>query len=244
MGVKIRYHPPPPPPEEGDDDAVDPAFLTVEELALRHYATKASGAWRGVHCEGGVWGAFFALFFWDVMFASDVPGVFRSPFQTAPLDLGTDAFFPARKAAIERRLQEVSAADADDLERTIRARWAAHAGTACRTIAWSRWTCNGLVDIARCVGALRLSVVLRLMVEDIGGSSGGMPDLLLYRGGGGGEGGGVAAAAAAAAPTAMMVEVKSQSDRLSDQQRMWLAGLAAGGWDVEVLKVANDVGGA
>ena len=34
-----------------------------------------------------------------------IPDVFRSPFQTAPLDLTTDAFYPSRRALIEDRLQ-------------------------------------------------------------------------------------------------------------------------------------------
>lgn len=38
----------------------------------------------------------------------DVPGVFQSPFQSAPLDLDTDAFFPARAAVIEARLQQIA----------------------------------------------------------------------------------------------------------------------------------------
>ena len=33
--------------------------------------------------------------------------VFRTPFQSAPLDLGTDAFFPAREALIMSRLKEI-----------------------------------------------------------------------------------------------------------------------------------------
>lgn len=34
-----------------------------------------------------------------------LPDVFRNPFQTAPLDLGTDAFYPSRREAIDQRLQ-------------------------------------------------------------------------------------------------------------------------------------------
>ena len=34
-----------------------------------------------------------------------IPDVFRSPFQTSPLDLTTDAFYPSRRALIEDRLQ-------------------------------------------------------------------------------------------------------------------------------------------
>ena len=37
-----------------------------------------------------------------------VPGVFRTPFQTRPLDLGTDAFYTSRKDAVDALLQEVA----------------------------------------------------------------------------------------------------------------------------------------
>lgn len=40
--------------------------------------------------------------------ATDVPGVFQTPFQSAPLDLNTDAFFPARAATIEARLNDIA----------------------------------------------------------------------------------------------------------------------------------------
>ena len=41
--------------------------------------------------------------------------MFQSPFQSAPLDLDTDAFFPARASTIEARLQEVALGKAADL---------------------------------------------------------------------------------------------------------------------------------
>jgi fanconi-associated nuclease 1 len=36
-----------------------------------------------------------------------VVGVFETPFQTAPLDLSTDAFFPLRRSEINMRLVEL-----------------------------------------------------------------------------------------------------------------------------------------
>ena len=44
--------------------------------------------------------------FWDVLFLP-VPGVFETAFQTAPLDLATDAFFPLRRSEINMRLVEL-----------------------------------------------------------------------------------------------------------------------------------------
>jgi hypothetical protein len=251
LGVKTRYRSLLLPPgggafdDDGDDRATAP-LVTVEELALQHYSRPEQGSWKGVHAEGGIWRAFFVLFLWEALFCSPeqagaaTADVFRSPFQTAPLDLDTDAFFPARAPLIERRLQELAAGDEDALERTVRMRWAAHAGCACRGMAWgARWDLVRLVEIARCVGPLRLSVVLRLMAEDHAGSSGGMPDLLLWSTAEEG-GAGAGAAGAQQGGRAMMVEVKSRNDRLSDQQRMWISALASGGWDVHVLKVTDD----
>ena len=34
-----------------------------------------------------------------------LPDVFRSPFQTAPLDLATDAFYPSRRHLVDDCLQ-------------------------------------------------------------------------------------------------------------------------------------------
>jgi Fanconi-associated nuclease 1 len=45
-----------------------------------------------------------------------VPGAFESAFQTAPLDLCEDTFFPARQDAIVRRLAEIKAGRARALQ--------------------------------------------------------------------------------------------------------------------------------
>lgn len=52
--------------------------------------------------------------------------------------------------------------------------------------------------------------------------AGGLPDLLLWR---------------PADQAARVVEVKGPRDRLSNQQRFWLAHMAASTFDVEVCKV-------
>lgn len=153
-------------------------------------------------------------------FSTDVPGVFQTPFQSAPLDLDTDAFFPARAPAIEARLQEVALGQACDL---IAAAWQAHYGELCRGVSWSRFSLDSLLDIAECVGGVGLSVVFRLMAEDHAGSSGGLPDLLLWR--------------LSPNKEARLLEVKGPTDRLSEQQRAWIACMASAGMQVHVCKV-------
>jgi len=38
--------------------------VSVEDLALEHYASEAGGGWRGIHAEGGVWATLFGLLMW------------------------------------------------------------------------------------------------------------------------------------------------------------------------------------
>ncbi|KIY99884.1 hypothetical protein MNEG_8075, partial [Monoraphidium neglectum] len=146
----------------------------------------------------------------------DVPGVFQSPFQAAPLDLDTDAFFPARASAIERRLQDIALGGAGPL---VQATWETHYGALCRGVSWSRFSLPQLLEISECIGGVGLSVVFRLMAEDHAGSSGGLPDLLLWR--------------TTPHRDARLVEVKGPTDRLSEQQRAWIAAMSAAGLQVE-----------
>jgi hypothetical protein len=49
----------------------DNALVTVEQLALQHYASQEGGCWQGLHCEGGVWASLFTLLLWDVIFMGE-----------------------------------------------------------------------------------------------------------------------------------------------------------------------------
>lgn len=58
-GAKSRFYAP------------DGEQVTVEELALQHYASEEGGRWLGLHTEGGVWATLFGLLLWDVLFAGE-----------------------------------------------------------------------------------------------------------------------------------------------------------------------------
>ena len=47
--------------------------------------------------EGGIWSTLFGLLLWDAALFQPRPDVFRTPFQAAPLDLDTPAFYPTRQ---------------------------------------------------------------------------------------------------------------------------------------------------
>ena len=87
-----------------------------------------------MHAEGGIWATLFGLLMWDILFLP-IPEVFRTPFQTAPLDLGTVAFYPARADAIRARLQEVRAGCGPA---RVRQCWQSNLGRWCRGVNWDR----------------------------------------------------------------------------------------------------------
>lgn len=55
----------------------------------------------------GIIKTLFAYLFYDIMFLY-LPNVFQTRFQTCPLDLLTDGFYPARASEINHRLVELS----------------------------------------------------------------------------------------------------------------------------------------
>lgn len=85
-------------------DGTEGGECSVEEMCLSHYRTKG---WKGFHSEGGVIKTLFAYLFYDILFLY-LPNVFQTQFQTCPLDLFTDGFFPARASEINHRLAELS----------------------------------------------------------------------------------------------------------------------------------------
>ncbi|KAL9360720.1 hypothetical protein Peur_048843 [Populus x canadensis] len=207
-GIKSRFY--------GEDGAQ----CGVEQLALQYYA--GEGGWQGVHTESGIWLTIFALLMWDIIF-SDLPNVFRNRFQTAPLDLETDNFYPARKSLIESQLQKIYDGTAEMILITS---WELHSGTACRGVNWDRHSLPELRAAVTCVGGPCLASLCRHLAQDYRSWSSGMPDLLLWRFHGEYKG------------EAKLVEVKGPRDCLSEQQRAWLLLLMDCGFNTEVCKVS------
>ncbi|KAA3484083.1 fanconi-associated nuclease 1-like protein isoform X2 [Gossypium australe] len=192
----------------------------VEQLALQYYATE--GGWQGVHTESGIWMTIFGLLMWDILF-SDVPNVFRTRFQTAPLDMETDHFYLARKSLIEPQLQKIHDGLAEEILITS---WELHIGTACRGVNWVQHSLSDLRAAVSCIRGPCLASLCRHLAQDYRSWLSGMPDLLLWRFHGDYKG------------EAKLVEVKGPRDQLSEQQRAWLLLLMDCGFNAEVCKVS------
>eukprot|EP00931_Biecheleriopsis_adriatica_P057471 TRINITY_DN34094_c0_g2_i1.p1 TRINITY_DN34094_c0_g2~~TRINITY_DN34094_c0_g2_i1.p1 ORF type:complete len:1016 (-),score=202.13 TRINITY_DN34094_c0_g2_i1:10-2781(-) len=114
--------------------------LTVEELALQFYFSKEGGNFCcGIHCEGSLLRDLFGILLFHQLFNGSVPGAFASAFQDAPLDLGTEAFYPCRAASLENRLRELASMSGSTLAQEVRSCFAALHGTRIRGVRWERY---------------------------------------------------------------------------------------------------------
>jgi Fanconi-associated nuclease 1 len=216
--------------ELGDpDEDGQPLHVGVEEMCLSYYRSQG---WKGYHSEGGILRTLFAYLFFDVLFVY-IPNVFQTPYQTCPLDLHTDAFYPARASQINHRLVEIANGEAERLLREVHGR--EHEFRTCVVgLNWD-FDVEDLAELVSCFDGEALAAVCKVMAQEYKARGGGVPDLILWRttnGSGNGHRKG----------EVMFSEVKSANDRLSDTQRLWINVLTGAGVRVALCNaVAREV---
>ena len=205
------------------DEHEDGGECSVEAMCLSSYRSEG---WKGYHSEGGIVRTLFGYLFADILFTY-VPNVFQTEYQSCPLDLFTDAFYPSRASEINRRLVEIGNGGAEALIREVWER--EHERQTC--IVGIDWN-FALEDLLAIVHAFEanmegLATVCKVMAQEYQQRGGGIPDLFLWHE----EKGEV-----------MFAEVKSENDRLSDTQRLWIHVLTGAGIRVELANaVAREV---
>lgn len=221
---------------------------SVEAMCLSNYRLRLG--WKGYHSEGGILRTLFAYLFCDVLFLY-IPNVFQTQFQTCPLDLHTDTFYPSRISEVNARLNEISNGDAKIILQGV---WVEHneRQTCVVGLDWS-YAIDDLLEIVEAFPPAALSTVMKVLVQEYAQRGGGVPDLFLWKpaeieaggnvkaeGGGGGERVGLVGEKRGG--EVMFAEVKSENDRLSDTQRMWIDVLTSAGVRVELCHaVAREV---
>lgn len=194
---------------------------TVEEMCLSWYR---DNGWKGYHCEGGMVRTIFGYLFFDVLFAY-VPNVFQTEYQTCPLDLFTDAFYPSRHSEINHRLVELSNGAGLNILNRIHAQHY-ESRTCCVGLDWD-YALSDLLEIMECFKDEQLATVCKVMAQEYQQRGGGIPDLFLWH---------------LQRKEVMFAEVKSENDRLSDTQRLWIHVLTGAGIKVELCHaVAREV---
>ncbi|KAI9930124.1 hypothetical protein MW887_011934 [Aspergillus wentii] len=174
--------------------------------------------------KGGIVRTLFGYLFFDILFTY-VPNVFQTPFQTCPLDLHTDTFYPTRASEINHRLVEITNGNAEAIIRAIHARESPKQ-TCAIGIDWS-FELDDLVEIVQCFRGEALATICKVLAQEYRQRGGGIPDLFLWN---------------LEKREVMFAEVKSENDRLSDTQRLWIHVLVGAGVKVELCNaVAREV---
>ncbi|KAH7416922.1 VRR-NUC domain-containing protein [Cadophora sp. MPI-SDFR-AT-0126] len=203
------------------DEAEGGGECSVEAMCLSNYRSRG---FKGYHAEGGIVRTLFAYLFFDVLFVY-IPNVFQTAYQTCPLDLHTDAFFPSRASEINHRLVEIENGAAADIIRAVDGR-EREKRTCAIGLNWE-FELDDLLEIVSCFNRQALATVCKVMAEEYRVRGGGMPDLFLWD---------------VEKKRVMFSEVKSENDRLSDTQRLWIHVLTGAGIRVELCNaVAREV---
>lgn len=204
------------------DEAEDGGECSVEAMCLSWYRTQG---WKGYHAEGGIVRTLFAYLFFDILFVY-APNVFQTAYQTCPLDLFTDSFFPTRASEINHRLVEIENGAAARLVAEVDAR-EREKRTCVVGLNWD-YERSDLLELVACFEGAALASICKVMAQEYGQRGGGLPDLILWRTGPEKE--------------VMFAEVKSANDRLSDTQRLWIHVLTGAGLRVALCQaVAREV---
>jgi Fanconi-associated nuclease 1 len=194
---------------------------SVEAMCLSFYRDQG---YRGFHCEGGIIRTLFGYLFYDVLFVY-VPNVFQTPYQTCPLDLHTDSFYPSRASEVNQRLVEITNGAAERLIREVDSKERAKK-TCVIGLNWD-FALEDLLEVASCFQGPALATVCKVMAQEYRVRGGGIPDLFLWK---------------QHEKKVMFSEVKSANDRLSDTQRLWIHVLLGAGIKVELCNaVAREV---
>ncbi|KAI1844393.1 hypothetical protein JX266_009487 [Neoarthrinium moseri] len=204
------------------DEAEGGGECSVESMCLSSYRSQG---WKGYHAEGGIIRTLFAYLFYDILFLY-IPNVFQTAYQTCPLDLHTDSFYPTRASEINHRLVEIANGEAprlvEEVDKRERERRTCVVG-----LNWD-YELPDLIELVGCFDGAALATVCKVMAQEYGQRGGGLPDLILWR--------------VEPDKEVMFAEVKSANDRLSDTQRLWIHVLTGAGVRVALCNaVANEV---
>lgn len=209
---------------------------SVEEMCLSHFRSQG---WKGYHSEGGIVRTLFAYLFYDILFLY-IPNVFQTAYQTCPLDLHTDAFYPVRASEINHRLVQIANGEG---ERIVRQVWESQheRRTSIVGLNWD-FDIEDITELVTCFEGSALAAVCKVMAQEYRQRGGGIPDLILWRTTESTEAKNTASEPGRAKGELMFTEVKSANDRLSDTQRLWIHVLTGAGVKVALCNaVAKEV---
>lgn len=153
-------------------------LCSVEELVLQHYME--NGYTHGVHGEGSTLWTVVGLLFWDIIYSSDVPDVFLSPFQIFPLDFDSLDFYDSRKEAIEERLDAIRNWPSNELVNQVASIWSNNHGKT-SLVSWDRFRdVEYVAELIECIPPKSLAAISERLLRNYRHFRSGFPDLTVW----------------------------------------------------------------
>jgi fanconi-associated nuclease 1 len=217
--------------------------VSVESMCLSHYRHVLG--YKGYHSEGGILRTLFGLLFYDILFTHPyIPNVFQTAYQTCPLDLHTDSFFPARTPEILGRINDINNGEASRIMTEVWDR-EFERRTCVVGVRWDGFEREDLLELVSCFEPQALGTIMLVMSQEYQSRGGGVPDLVLWKvlaDEENADNGDENPMARRSKGEVVFAEVKSANDRLSDTQRLWISVLLSAGVKVELCHaVAGEV---
>ena len=157
------------------------------------------------HLENHLFCGLFGLFFWDIIFSSQIDAFFN-PYQLGPRDLWSNEFYHKRRTLIDNRLATLKKDSGTEWTDIIRRHFKEKQGVANYFVHWAAWSDTLLDAITHVIPANHLAVIFTKMLENPGYYRSGFPDLLLI-----------------SDNNYQLWEVKGPTDKLQSNQKRWLA---------------------
>ena len=186
----------------------DEGSLFAEELAIKYYENLGyNAAWT----ENYYWWYLMALLFWDEIF-TPITGVFNGfelhgRMNDMPMDFFKPEFYQKRKNLINNKIMRLKSSN---LELEVSKSYNKNFGKCCRPIEdWNRYTLNELLVPTKVMNKNTFLDILTRLISNFNVNRSGLPDLIVYND-----------------EELFFSEVKSENDRVSDNQQKWHQFLA------------------
>lgn len=169
------------------------------------------------YVENTLWNGLFGLWLWPQIF-SDVKGAFANPFQSSPLDLYDDSFATSRDG-----LKDAWALlDSPEFANHIFSVWNNKHGISNPFVVWQALSLELLQLALACIPTKDLKAIFKRMLFDVRANKSGFPDLIQFF---------------PDENTYKLIEVKSPTDRVQNNQYRWLQFFSQHGIAAEVCHV-------
>jgi hypothetical protein len=200
-----------------DSESITISLLYKNKVELGTIAYYIENGQNAAFSENHLWRSIFGLYFWDIIFDPSLVS-FHHPFQRRPSDLHLPQFYEKRKFQISQRLT-----DYENKESFLGLLWTNYEknlGIANPFVIWM----DEIWDLIRIavdkIELEQLKKILLLIAQNIVENSRGLPDLFVW-----------------SENSYELVEVKSPTDNLSNQQLFWLRYFQEIGVNSKVLRV-------